>query len=270
MTAPGAVPAGIHWRRYGDGPDPALFLHCALAHGGLWRGVAERLGDRLAVAAPDMPGHGRSAPWDGGDLHDQVTALAASALRPGDHLVGHSFGGTVALRLALGAGPRPASLTLVEPVLFAAARAAEPEVFDAQEAAFRPVWEAAAAGDLERAARDFTALWGDPGAPWEALDAARRQALAAGMPTVAATRDVLHADAKGLLAPGGLERLDLPVLLIRGADSPPVVAAIHRALLARLPAAREVVVPGAGHMVPLTHAGAVAAAIAEQLAAVAA
>ena len=64
---------------------------------------------------------------------------------------------------------------------------------------------------------------------------------------------VLEQDRERLLAPGRLEALDLPVLLLEGAQSPPIVAAIQSVLAARLPRAKRAIVPGAAHMLPITH-----------------
>jgi pimeloyl-ACP methyl ester carboxylesterase len=72
-------------------------------------------------------------------------------------------------------------------------------------------------------------------------------------------------DVTGLLAPGALEALAMPVLLIEGAASPPVAHEIASALAARLPDARRMTVPGAGHMAPVTHPEIVGRAIAAHL-----
>jgi lipase len=53
----------------------------------------------------------------------------------------------------------------------------------------------------------------------------------------------------------------VPVLLVEGADSPPVIDAVQAALAARLPQAARMIVPGAGHMVPITHPDLVARAV---------
>ncbi|MES2144421.1 MAG: alpha/beta hydrolase, partial [Pseudomonadota bacterium] len=53
----------------------------------------------------------------------------------------------------------------------------------------------------------------------------------------------------------------VPVLLIEGADSPPVINAVHTELARRLAQATRLVVSGAGHMVPITHAQDVARAV---------
>ena len=81
------------------------------------------------------------------------------------------------------------------------------------------------------------------------------------MPIIQNTQPALVQDKAGLLRTGALEGLQLPVLMIRGAQSMPVIGLIHAALGARIPQVRDVVIAGAGHMVPLTHADAVASEI---------
>lgn len=251
----------VHWREMGSGALPVLALHCALAHGGAWAPVVDSLGARLRVIAPDMPGHGKSGDWDRtGDLHDQVTDMAATFLGAGCHLFGHSFGATVALRLALEQPGLVRSLVLIEPVLFAAARAGAPEVFAAHQAASALFRDAYERGDAMEAARLFTGRWGG-GRGWDALSDKQRQGFADRIGFVLAGNRALNADSAGLLVPGRLEQVGVPVLLIRGAESAPIMAAIHDALAARLPDVRQVVVAGAGHMLPLSHAGEVAAEI---------
>jgi pimeloyl-ACP methyl ester carboxylesterase len=255
----------VHWRSFGTGPESALLLHCALAHSGAWTGVAEALSDRLTATAPDMPGHGRSGDWDGvRDVHDLVTDIAESFLGPRTHLVGHSFGATVALRLAETYPERVATLTLIEPVLFAAARDEAPDLFEANLDAGAPAARHAADGDWDAAARAFTGRWGG-GPDWTSLPDAARARMAAQMPQVMATGDVLNEDSKGLLAPDATAAVRAPVMLVRGGDSPPILGAIHRGLAARLPVVEDVVVPGAGHMVPISHPDAVAGAIRSHL-----
>jgi pimeloyl-ACP methyl ester carboxylesterase len=211
------------------------------------------------MTAMDLPGHGRSPDWDRSvPLQDQATAMARAALPEGAHVVGHSFGAVVALCLAL-EGASVASLTLIEPVLMAAAREAAAPAHAENRAAFALLQEAFA-GRPEEATRRFVATWGD-GRPWEALPPVARAYRVERMGLVLAQTPALDEDPAGLLAPGRPEALDLPVLLVEGERSPPVVAAIQARLAERLPRARRIVVAGAGHMAPLTHPRPVAEAI---------
>ncbi|MCC5983124.1 MAG: alpha/beta fold hydrolase [Rhodobacteraceae bacterium] len=248
--------------RFGTpGARPALLLHCSLGHSGGWAALMDALTTPLDAHAFDQPGHGRAPGWDGaGDYHDAVTAQAVTVLqgRPPAVVIGHSFGGTVALRLALEHAHAVAALVLIEPVLFAAARS-DPR-HGAHLAAETGFASAMRDGDHARAARAFLDRWGD-GTPWDALPAPVQDRLAAQMPLIAASTPALQDDSAGMLAPGRIEALTLPVLLLHGAASPPVTAAITEALAARLPQARQAVVAGAGHMLPLTHPAEVAARI---------
>lgn len=246
-------------RSWGQGDQPALLLHCSLAHSGAWDQVARALSDCLTLIAPDLVGHGRGPARDPArDYHDHCTEVALGHLPPGrSHLVGHSFGATVALRLALDHPGRVASLTLIEPVLFAAARGQSG--WHQQMAAFSGLDAAFAAGERATATRSFLSVWGD-GPPFDSLPATQRAYLTDRIWVVAASSDALHEDTASLLP--RLGTFAGPVLLIEGDRSPPVIAEIQGALAAAIPQAQRVTIPGAGHMAPITHPAEVAGAIA--------
>ncbi len=213
------------------------------------------------AAQAELPGHGAAPGWDGiTDYGDAATDAAAQVLGDGtDVLVGHSFGAVVALRLALERPGAVGRLVLIEPVFFAAATGTAAGA--ANVAAFAPYAAAMAAGDRVAAARAFLGIWGD-GQGFDAMPAAQQRQMTDRIHLIAAGAPLLDHDRAGLLAPGRLEALALPVLLIAGGDSPAVIDAIHSALAARLPQATRAVVAGAGHMLPVTHAAEVAALIA--------
>ncbi|PIE11657.1 MAG: alpha/beta hydrolase [Rhodobacterales bacterium] len=246
----------VNVARRGEGPPEWLMLHCTLArHEALLR-LAGMLPGHVTLF--DWPSHGRSEdPPEGRDLHDHCTAIAADLLEDGAHIVGHSFGATVALRLAL-EQQRVSALTLIEPVLFSAAVGAPGYIQHGGD--YAPVEAAIAAGDTEAAARAFLDTWG-MGVPWEAMPERLQREALRGFHYVPDSAPALHHDGPGLLAPGRLEALDIPVTLIAGAQSHPVIADIHAALAERLPNARSVVIEGAGHMVPITHPGEVGKAM---------
>lgn len=253
--------SGVHWRHFPGDPDrPALALHPMMGSGAIWGPIADRLQGRVDLRAFDMPGHGRSGPWQaepGVDFHTTVTRIAGAAIdRPVD-LIGHSFGATVALRIAARAPEAVRTLTLIEPVLFAAAKDHGPGI--PPEAA-----HAAADGDIETAARGFLGLWGGPGG-FEALAPLIRAAAVRQMPLVIDADPALSHDVHDILRESALESIDAPVLFISGADSPPVIHAIAEALSARLPDVGRATIPDAGHMAPLTHPAEVAGLIAVNL-----
>ena len=253
----------IHWREMGQGPAPVVLLHCGLGQSGMWKGVASGLADRASMVAPDLPGHGKSAPFPPGqDVHDAACAATGPFFKPQTHLVGHSFGATVALRLALERPRHVASLTLIEPVFFAAARGRATHA--PHRAAEESFFEVFGTGDMLAAARAFNRLWGG-GVPWDSFRPQMQQAMAEGMPFVVGTEPSLWQDCHGLLAPGGLERLGCPVTFVRGEHTVPIIADVHAGLMDRLPQAREIVVPEAGHMLVLTHPDPVAQAIRDTL-----
>ncbi|WP_300059622.1 alpha/beta hydrolase [uncultured Roseobacter sp.] len=247
-----------HVRRFGAGPQDALALHCTLAHSGAWRVLGAALADCLTLRAMDLPGHGQSADFDPAhDLHDQCTAAALRQLDAPMHVIGHSFGATVALRLAVERPDLLRSLTLIEPVFFAAALADAPDRMAAHEREAQPYFDALAAGDHRLAARLFNRFWGD-GTRWDDMPASTQDYLAKRVHLVPAQASGIIKDHPGLMAPGALDRVVMPTLLIEGDRTADIIDAVHTSLARRLPDARRVRIPGAGHMAPLTHPGQVA------------
>lgn len=249
-------------RRMGQGPRQVLAVHCSLAHSGEWRGIADHLGSDLTITAFDLPGHGRAPDYDRAeDIGDQAVGMGRQALESISgqvDLIGHSFGGVLALRLAIENPDRVRSLTLIEPTLYAAAiRADLPEVAELT-AMMRPMIEALAAGEQEQAARVFTRDWGT-GEPWERLPETQRAYITARIGLILSAEPVLREDTGQVL--NRLDQVTCPVLLMQGGDSPAIVGAILTQMEEALADTTRVTVPGARHMLPVTHAAEVAAAI---------
>jgi lipase len=114
------VSADLHVHRYGPaGPVRMLAIHGLTGYGGRWRHLAGHLPE-IAIAAPDLLGHGRSswaAPWT---IDANVSALGALLDDEADApvlVVGHSFGGALALHLAAARPDRVAALLLLDPAV---------------------------------------------------------------------------------------------------------------------------------------------------------
>ncbi len=252
-----------HWVTSGHGPRQSLLIHCSLGHAGGWSRLVAALDDLVTGIAYDLPGHGRSADWDGtSDIQSLSTAMAVDLLedlaggRPVD-VIGHSFGGTVALRLAVERPDLVRSLVLIEPVFFAVAVADRPDLKADKDPRMVAYRAAVDAGDRAAAAEAFTSVWGD-GRAWERMPESQRNAMIARIHLIEAGSPAIYGDCAGLLSGGRLETIACPVLLIRGGDSPEVTAAINDGLARRIARSTQLAVPGAGHMMPITHPGAVA------------
>jgi pimeloyl-ACP methyl ester carboxylesterase len=245
-------------RNFGQGARRVLALHCSLSHSGAWRPLSDVLGDVLTFVAPDLPGHGKSPDWDGKTEYQKacVDTLDPFLQEPAD-IVAHSFAATVALRLAIEQPQNVRSLFLIEPVLFAAARADETADIATFEHMSADYVAALKRSEYELAARLFNRLWGD-GRPWSEIPMRIRDYMAKRMPIIAAQTPALTQDYAGLLAPGRLEQVQVPAVLLRGDQSPPITKNINRALAARLPNGAVAEISGAGHMAPITHPEAVA------------
>jgi lipase len=244
------------------GPRPVVALHCSLAHGGAWAGLASLM-RRITIFAPDQPEHGKGSLWTQSEpLHDQafresVDVVTYAGKGAAIDLFGHSFGGTLALRIALERPDLVRSLTLVEPVLFAAAGAAQDPVFTTFLARHLEFSALIQADQTEAALRMFHADWGT-GDSLEDTPTRTRIYMQERIHLIDRQNPTLLDDQANLLRPGGLEAISAPVLLVEGGISPPIVGAVHSALTARMPGAQRLIVSGAGHMVSITHAGAVA------------
>lgn len=246
----------IFSQSFGTGARPALAVHCTLGTGGMWAPVLEPLGGTITATVFDQPNHGQSAPWDAegaepGAFQRLVAQIAASFItRPVD-LIGHSFGASVALRIAVAAPEAVRSLTLVEPVLF---RAVEGSDLWRELRAHQDHFEGLiAAGDLEAAARGFMAVWG-AGTAWESLPEHHRARFTAQMPMVRNISAANFEDPGQIWREGGIEAIEVPAMIVHGDRSPPIVPELCEAIAARLPDVGVACIPGGGHMLPVTHA----------------
>jgi pimeloyl-ACP methyl ester carboxylesterase len=252
-----------YYRESGSGPA-VVCLHANASTSGQWRALMERMSDRFRVIAVDTYGAGKSPAWPNDRelrLADEVALLEPVLQAAGRrfHLVGHSYGGAIALKAALAYGDRVESMALFEPTLFAVLEQEDPAQPAAQEikTVVADAIEALGRGDDVAAAERFIDYWMGPGT-WARTPEARRPALAT------ATRNIkgwLHAllYEPTLLAAFG--QLDIPVLYLVGAKSRASARGVARLLTKTLPRVTVQELEGVGHMGPVTHPDLVNAAI---------
>lgn len=107
----------LHVHRYGpDGPAQVLAIHGLTGHGRRWEVLSENRLPDVSVVAPDLLGHGRSS-WDAPWTIDANVAALADLLDEPVVVVGHSFGGAVALSLAAARPDLVTSLVLLDPAV---------------------------------------------------------------------------------------------------------------------------------------------------------
>jgi pimeloyl-ACP methyl ester carboxylesterase len=249
-------------------PRPArrgrvIALHCSGGGASQWGYLAEALGGRYEVSAPEHYGCASTGPWTGEHaftLADEAAQAIALIDRSEDkvHLVGHSYGGGVALTVALARPDRIASMALYEPSAFHLLR--QMGVQGAKPLAeitgvARHICHGVVTGDYRGAIAAFVNYWNGPGS-WNALRPSVQRQLIRWAPKApldfrALIDDPTPAEAYCALA--------FPVLILRGEHAPAPTRVIAEALPELLPDSRLAVVDGAGHMGPLTHAPEVSA-----------
>jgi len=248
----------------GEGPTVVL-LHSSGSSGWQWDTLVGALQSRFRLQTVDFHGHGSTPAWSGARplaLEDDAALVAPLLARApgGAHLVGHSYGGAVALRLARRYPQYINSVAVYEPVLFRL-------LFDynAQQPAAREVMLAAArigtnllVGRADRSAAHFIDYWSGAGT-WDAMPLSRRQTVIARMPSIVPHFTALFSD---MLRRSELAGLSMPVLCLTGARTKASTRRIGELLRVAMPQAMHEMLPGLGHMGPLTHAGRVAARLA--------
>ena len=231
----------IAFLRAGDGP-PLLLLHGGISDSRVWRAQVDELSDEFAVVAWDAPGCGGSddPPPDFG-LADYADCLATfiEALeleRP--HVLGHSFGGGLALHLGVRHRALPRSLVVAGGY--------------AGWAGSLPPEEVAARLDLAlRLADDLSTPISPesiPGLFSRAMPSELLEELASIMSEVRPTgarvmaRAFAAADLRDLLS-----QIRVPTLLLYGADDKRAPRYVAEELHARILTSTLVTMPGFGH-----------------------
>ncbi|MFO1304881.1 MAG: alpha/beta hydrolase [Burkholderiales bacterium] len=231
-----------------------VMLHASASSSRQWQPLAATLGERFRVHAIDLHGHGERSPWQGArplELVDEVALAAPFVLRAGGaHLVGHSYGAAVALKLAAMLPDHVRSVTVYEPVMFrwlveASADEAS-DILRVVDALRRHL----AFGSMHDAAREFVDFWSGEGA-FDAAGASRRDAIASRMRSVASH---FHALLMEPLSLHQFARLCIPMMVMTGGRTVRAMRRLEQMTQQAWPHACHRVIGAAGHMGPITHA----------------
>lgn len=241
-----------------------LLIHSGGFTSRQWRKLAELLAPSFHVLTPDLLGYGRSGSWpDGEPFHfRQDLELLETLLRdvPGPvHIGGHSYGGFLALQLALTRPELVRSIAAYEPVGFGILD--EVADADAREALtkVRREWTPDASGVDEAWLGAFVDWWNGPGA-WTRLPEETRDAFRSVGWKLFQEVVTLGADTTD---EAGYARVTVPALIMGGSLSPLTERRVVEKLGAALPNATARFFEGVGHMGPVSHAPMVNAVMAE-------
>lgn len=217
---------------------PVLFLHSSGLGGAQWDRARRAL---PGSEAPDLCGYGGRA-WaglPGFSWTDDLAIAEEAALRLGSpHVVGHSYGAFLALQLARRHPVR--SVVAWEPVAFGLLGG---PIVD-EQAAFMDLGQG-----LEAWLARFLGFWNGDSA-WSRMSARRRAPFLAHAEKIYA--EVLRC-AEDRTTLQGWAQITAPALLLSGALTRLEASQVCALLTDALPNARHDVVPGAGHMGPVTH-----------------
>jgi pimeloyl-ACP methyl ester carboxylesterase len=240
-----------------------IALHCSGADASQWQSLARALEEKFEVLTPEHFGSKSRGPWTGEHaftLADEAFATLTHIDETSDniHLVGHSYGGDVALNAALHRPDRIASMVLYEPAAFHLLR----QMQERGAAAYaeiaslaRYIGKGLLSGDYRSAVAKFVDYWNGPGA-WRAMPPGLQKTLLRWAPKGPLD---FQASINEPTPPSAYSTLTCPVLILRGEHSPRPSCVVAQCLAELLPNSKLAVVPGAGHMGPISHAAEICA-----------
>ena len=231
-------------------------LHASASSPRQWQTLRQALSPSYCLEAPDLPGYGAAN-------HDRRTTrslarraqvLLAEIEKSGTpvHLVGHSFGGALALKLCAMRPDLVKSLTLFEPIVPALLRyspSTEDKCLFCEFQVFASfVTSALACNSTSTAMETFIDFWSGPGS-WSDCDSQLRQHFSANAATVG--RD-FGASLRAPWPRTALARIEQPVSVMVGGRSPFLARRMSERLVTLLPKARLTELEDCDHLAPIS------------------
>jgi len=235
----------LYYEETGAG-EPVVLVHGSWSDANTWALLVPELAREFRVIAYDRRGHSRSSDGPGhGSRHEDECDLAAviEALEVAPaHVVGNSYGGSIALGLAARRPELLRSVAVHEPGLTGLAPF-DPNV-RAANALIRVVVERLETGDVVGGARQFVEEVALGPGGWEALPDAKRASFIANAFTFV---DEQRDPEWGRIDPLALSAYRGPVLLTRGDSSLPWLGAVADRVAAAIPTAQVVELADTAH-----------------------
>lgn len=243
----------IEFIETGNG-TPVLFVPGSYSTSAAWRGIWEHMPADYRFAATSLCGYGKTAETRNDTdlaMTHEVDVIAEAARRLGGnvHLVGHSFGGTIALASAISGAAHVLSIATFEAnPLWLANQCGHGDLFQETRALADDFLEALDNGDPD-AAKLIIDFWGGAGA-FDAFPDPVRDFCRATAPSNALDWKTAF-DFQP--QPADYAAITAPVLLVEGGLANPMMQATTRILSETLPDSRTATVDGAGHFLIASH-----------------
>ncbi len=249
-TRPRSEIGGLAAIQTGAGPN-VLLLHGVGLRAEAWGAQLDALASMARLTAPDMPGHGESPM---GNTRAELSGYTEATLRVLEQLgrptvvVGHSMGAMIALDLAARAPQQVAGVVALNAIFERSAEATQ--AVKTRAAALDGQTPTDPTGTLKR--------WFGHTDPPEC--AACRTWLTANDPAAYKQAYTVFANSP-IPRRDDLKTLTCPALFITGDLEPNSTPAMSRAMAELAPNGRAQIIKGAAHMMPMTHAAEVNAAL---------
>lgn len=244
----------MHFKTAHTQTAPVVALHSSASSAKQWRQFESDLNGRYRFFAYDLPGYGKNPVSV--DVTLSTTAHVAARIiaqieELGErvHLVGHSNGGGVALKVALLRPDLVKSLTLYEPATFHFLKDGDTrsqQAFDDINLIFDLVAASNATSHPEIGMASFLNFWNGAGF-WKKLPDAAKTKFAEMASSVIADFERSFAETWTL---GDLASLKIPTLIMTGMESPDVAQRSAKQIAQHLPNAQLAILPELGHMAP--------------------
>jgi pimeloyl-ACP methyl ester carboxylesterase len=175
-------PIDVDFLDAGSSGPLVMLVHSSVSGARQWRRLMDDLKDRFRVRAVNLYGYGKTPPWPAEtiqSLSDQAHLVEAALPAGFDevYLVGHSFGGAVAMKAAAQLRGRVGKLVLLETnPLYLLAQNGNTAAFTEAVDLCNCVKQFGRLGQWSAAAEKFADYWGGAGT-WQGMPSERRTAF---------------------------------------------------------------------------------------------
>jgi pimeloyl-ACP methyl ester carboxylesterase len=243
-----------YFEEQGSG-SPIVLIHGSYATTSTWKKMVEYLAVDHHCISIKLPGHcGTPDPEDFSEptieteleiLEQVVNLLTDKPI----HLVGHSFGGVIALAQALKGNLNLSQLTLFEPVTVSVLDELQDQEMSAIVQSFLAGYRFDVSQNIPYACGQVIEFWGGKGA-FESLPEFIKDSM---VPLV--KNNIRHWDAEAVIGYNldDIQNLTIPTRLVYGTNSNQVARAICEHLHKQIPQSKRYIIEGASHFLVTSH-----------------